>query len=156
MEAIDEKSDESSSTEKGSGYIKGTLGITPSIESNLDTQKEFTTQAGVKKTTSFTRTISHIKANWDSTKPRWVFYNQVWDTCLEGRIDKRKFATITVNSSPLIFRYRFDVKPKDIYYTEIQPIDSTTSINKKIILRTIITKMILGIQSTLSNGDITE
>lgn len=155
ISAIDENQDSQSKTRRQSQDIKGNLSLTASIDSNLGVYNEVAASTGNKKTISFTKIISHIKANWHPTKPRWNFGNQIWDAYLEGRIDKLKFATIGAKTFPLIIKYRFEIKPKDIYFTDVPLVKSAVTANKRAVLHTFITKIILKLQDTLSEGSYT-
>ena len=154
IDAVDEGSDSSSNTAKIISSITGKQGLEPSIGAGVETSAELTLQEGTKRSRSFKKRVYHVKANWHSTSPRWVFYNQLWDTCLEGIIKKRLFAVITMIVPNLNIRYWFDIKPNDIVFTEAPFVSNASSINKKRILHALLIKILLGNQRTLSQGDI--
>jgi len=153
VNAAEEKTGASSNTVKLMSSAKGKLGIEPSLASQLEAGAEATLQAETKRSRSFRSSVYHVRAHWHPRRPRWEFHTQLWEFYLEGLIDKRRFAVITMTASPLKFRYKFDIRPKDIVYTNVNFLTNVKSINKNKILHVLLTKMIFGEQKILSSGE---
>jgi hypothetical protein len=150
----EEQADTRSSTKKVGATTKGTYSISPSVESTLNAEEERTDEMGKKTKYSFTKKKYHLKANWDFTKPRWEFYNQMLDVLLDGMVEKLRFATITIEGSPLIVRYTFDVKPKDISYTELHHFLDAEKVNKNKMIKHLLTRRFLKGTNTFCSGEI--